>query len=455
MTTRPNIQAAPLTARGHTRALLTLGAPLVGSHLAQIAIGATDVLMMGWYDVTGLAAISLAGPVFYLFFIMGSGFAWALMPMVASAAGTEDDRVVRRVTRMGMWLSILTGVIVTPVFIFAEPVLLAMGQLPEVAEQAGLYLMIAGLGLVPSLLVMVLKSYFSALERTRVILLVTVGAAFVNAAANYLLIFGNFGAPELGIVGAAIASIAVQIVSVLGLGIYAAKATPEYELFKNFHRPDWEAFVRVFRLGWPIGLTSLAEIALFAGSTLMMGLVGKIELAAHGIALQIGSITFMIHIGLSQAITVRAGRYHGRGDVDALRQASKVALSLSMIVVALTIAMFLLMPGVLIGAFVDPTDPDRPQILRIGTAFLAVAALFQLVDAAQVMALGMLRGVQDTRVPMLLATISYWILGIPAMYVLGIVMGFGGLGIWFGLTIGLAVAGLLLQIRFWMRFRIV
>ncbi len=220
-------------------------------------------------------------------------------------------------------------------------------------------------------------------------------------------------------------------------------------LFARFWRPDWEAFAQVFRLGWPIALTLLSESGLFMATMVMMGWLGPNPLAAHGIALQICSVTFMVHIGLSQAATVRAGRAWGKGDVDNLRMAALAALILSAGMVALTIFGFVVFPEALIGLFLDPADPLRPDILALGASLLLVAALFQLADAGQVMALGLLRGTQDTRVPMIYALISYWLLGLPAAWVIGFPMGFDGPGIWAGLVVGLACAAGLMMARFW------
>ena len=183
----------------------------------------------------------------------------------------------------------------------------------------------------------------------------------------------------------------------------------------------------------------------------MMGWVGTIALAAHGIALQIASLTFMLHLGLSQAVTVRVGRAWGRSDGEAVRATGQAALGLAGIAVAATIVLFLSVPEFLIGLFVDPTDPQRQEILAVGAALLAVAALFQTVDSLQVLALGKLRGVQDTRVPMIYAALSYWVVGVPVSYALGFFTPLGGVGIWLGLSVGLALAGVLLQVRFWRR----
>jgi len=433
------------------RALGVLGLPLIGGHLAQIAMHITDTVMLGWYSVEALAAVVLGATTFFVLFIVGSGFAWAVMPMVAAANANGDAAEVRRTTRMAMWLSLAYAAAVMPPLWFSAPLLRALGQDAALAEAAQAYLRIAGWGVFPALLVMTLKSYLAALERTAVVFWATVAGAVLNAVLNWALIFGNWGAPELGIAGAAIATLATQILTLAVCGLYAAAhpALRRYTLFVRFWRPDWGALRAVFRLGWPIGLTSLAESGLFAASALMMGWVGTRELAAHGIALEIVSAIFMVHLGLSNAATVRAGQAHGLGDRAALRLVAGTGLALVLGLALLTVVLFLTVPEPLIGLFLDPGDPARPEIVAIGTSLLAVAALFQLADAGQVMALGLLRGVQDTRVPMIHASVSYWLVGLPASYFLGFTLGWGGPGIWAGLAAGLALAFVLLSFRFW------
>jgi MATE family multidrug resistance protein len=435
--------------RSHSGALLRLGLPLVGSHLAQILIGVTDAVMLGWYDVRALAAVTLAHSLFFVLFIVGSGFAFAVLPMVASARAEGDPTQVRRVTRMGMWLSILYGALVMVPLILSEPLLLLLGQAPDTAAMAARYLGLVAFGMIPALLVMVLKNYLAALERAQPVLWITVGAAVLNAVVNYALIFGNLGAPEMGIAGAAVATIVVQTTSLLAVMLYTARVTPEHALFQRFWRADPEAFGRVFRLGWPIGLTNLAESGLFSASALMMGWLGAQTLAAHGIALQLASLTFVVHLGLSQAATVRAGHAVGRKDPQGLLLGARTAVAMSAAFAVVTIVVYLTLPKPLVGLFIDPADPERPMILAIGVTLLAVAALFQLVDGLQVIALGLLRGLHDTRVPMIYAAISYWGIGMPTSYVLGFVLGWEGVGIWLGLVVGLTVAAGLLITRFW------
>ena len=371
--------------------------------------------------------------------------------MVAAALGRGDETLVRRETRMGMWLSILFGALVMPIFWNADAILRAAGQDPQVAALAQDFLRIAGWGMIPALLVMVLKSYLAALERTQVVLWVTMSAVLVNFIIAYSFIFGRFGAPEWGVRGAALSSLVTQYLTFVFLAIYAAFArdSRRFTLFRRFWRPDWMALLHVLRLGLPTGLTGLAESGMFVAAAVMMGWIGKVELAAHGIALEITALSFMVHLGLSNAATVRVGRAMGEGDVVAMRRAGLAATVLSLAFVAIMLVLFLALPHVLIGLFLDPNKPDAEAIVGFGVTFLAVAALFQLFDAMQVVALGLLRAVQDTRGPMWIATISYWLVGLPASYALAFVVGLLGPGLWLGLAAGLAVAAVLLMLRFW------
>lgn len=425
--------------------------PLILSNLAQFAIHITDTVMLGWYDVTALAASTIAGTLFFVIFIVGAGFSQAVTPLVAAAAEESDEVQVRRVTRMGLWLSILYGLVVTIPFFWAEDILIAIGQDAEVARLSHIYLQIVIWQMIPALIVMTLKAFLAAMEHTAIILWATIGTAVLNGFINYALIFGNWGMPALGIQGAAIASLTVNLITVLILVVYIGRVLPQFELFKNFWRSDSEILKRVFALGWPIGLTSLAEGGLFSASAVMMGWIGAIELAAHGIAIQLASLTFMVHIGFSQAATVRAGRALGRRDELSLRRGGITAIGMSAVYAVITSLIFLIFPETLVSLFIDPNEPERANLLRIGASLIMIAALFQLVDGLQVLALGLLRGVQDTTVPMVMATISYWVIGLPASYLLAFTFGFGALGLWLGLVIGLAVAAVLLLWRFWGR----
>ncbi len=437
--------------RDHLRAHLVLGLPLIGSHLAQMAIATTDTVMLGWYDVEALAGLVLATTLFMVVFLFGSGFAFAVMPLVAAAAETGDDTRVRRVTRMGLWISAGFALAVMPLLWYSGTVLQALGQAPDLARAAQEYLRIMGWGIIPALAVMVLKSYLSALERSRVQLLVTLGAALANIGLNHAFIFGNWGAPEMGIRGAAIASLGVQIISVAALSLYAMRSFPGHALFRRLWRPDREALREVSAMGWHVGLTTLAEVSMFSATGLLVGLLGTVPLAAHGIVLQLAALSFMVPLGLSNAATVRAGRAHGRRDIDALRGGAAAAFSLGVGWAVIAVVLFVGFPEPLLGFYIDPDEPLRGEILATGRILLFAAALFQLADATQVVAVALLRGVQDTRVPMMLAAASYWLVGIPAGWIFGFALGLGAVGVWAGLVCGLATAAVLLATRFWRR----
>ena len=433
----------------HAKAVATLGLPLVGGHLAQITIGVTDTVMLGWYGVDALAAVTLAASYFFVLFIMGAGFAFAVMPMVATFDAEEDEISIRRVARMGLWLSIAYAIVIMPFMFWSEALFLLMGQEPSVAADGQRYLRITGYGMFPWLIAMVIKSYLSALERTQVVFWIAVLATVCNGLINYALIFGKWGAPEMGIQGAAVASLLTHTVGMIGVVSYAAFIFPQHQLFVRFWRADWEMMARVFRLGVPIGFTGLSETGLFAATAVMMGWFGTIPLAAHGIALQCASITFMLHLGISNVATIRAGNAFGRGDRNHLARGAYVVFGMSLVAALLTTIGFLLWPEPLVLVFLQSGEPARDQIVAIGVVLLAMAALFQLVDGAQAIALGLLRGVQDTTVPMYMAAFSYWVIGMPCSYIFGFVLGYEGVGVWMGLVVGLASAAVLLSVRFW------
>ena len=435
---------------GHIRATLALGLPLVGSQLATIGFGVSDSLMLGRLGAEPLAASVLGTTLFFVIYITGAGFAQAVAPIVATAIGAGDDVTVRRAVRMGIWAALIFSVIAIPLMLNAEAILLALGQVPELAALADSYLQIAAWALIMNLFHSVLRSFLAAFERANIVLYAMLGGLALNILLNYAFIFGNLGAPAMGIRGAAIATVGSNLLVSAILLIYALSLAEirKYDMFTRFWRPDWSALLDVYRLGWPISLTLLAEVSLFALSSLMLGWLGTMELAAHGIALQISSVTFMVPLGLSFASTVRVGRALGRRDIDNLLRASVVVMLIAVAVSIAAAALFLLAPAGLIGLFLDNDKSDAIQIIAYGSTLLAVAALFQVVDTVQVVALGLLRGLKDTRVPMLVAVASYLVFGSGVAYVLGFTLGMGGVGVWLGLALGLGIAAVLLVWRY-------
>lgn len=437
--------------RPHIFATLALALPLTGSHLARQAIGVTDTVMIGWYGVEPLAATVLATSFFFLLFMLGSGYGIAVMGVIASALARDDKTEVRRATRMALWLSSAHAIVVLPLMWWSGRILLALGQTPEVAAYAQEYLRIMCWAMGPVLWGMTLNSFLAAVGRAHIVLWVTVGGIPINMALNYALIFGYYGAPELGVAGSALASLTVNVAQMIALVICAARL-PEarpFDLFRRFWRPDWEALRSIFRLGFPVGLTLVAETGMFAGTNVMMGWFGANFLAAHGIAVQMVSIAFMFHLGLANAVTIRLGTAFGVHDRAGMTQSGLAGTLLSVVFAAIAITIFLTSSEYLAGLYLAADNPEAPVIAGLVGMLMVYAAIFQLADGMQVIALGMLRGVHDTRGPMVLAVISYWLIGLPLGGLLGITAGLGPAGLWIGLCTGLATAAASLMLRFW------
>ena len=445
-----------LSPLGHARATLVLALPLIGAQLAQMALNVTDTLMVGRLGATELAAAVLGTQAFFIVYIFGTGFAAAVMPVAASAEGRGDARGVRRSVRMGLWvLGLYAGLVLWPLW-HTEALLLWLDQEPAVARLAGAYVRVAEWAMLPALLVMGLRSYLTVVDRAYVVLAAILVGVLANGVLNYAFIFGHFGAPRLGIVGAAVATLGSQIVMaglLVGFTLISRRLA-RYELYARLWRPDWSDFRDILRLGWPIGATILAEVALFSAASVMMGWIGTVTLAAHGIALQIASISFMVPLGIATAATVRVGVAVGRNDPVALGRAGSVALVLAAGIALAAGIVFWLMPDALIGLYLDRGNPNAAEVLATAAPLLLVAAGFQLFDSIQAVASGILRGLKDTRTPLLIALFAYWAVGMPIAYLMAFVVGLQGIGIWLGLAFGLAAAAILMTARFAARDRL-
>ncbi len=431
------------------RSILILGLPLIGSQVAQFLLHMTDTIMVGRYGLEELAALTLASSYWFVLFILMAGAAFAVMPIVATAKGQGDQTTIRRATRMAFWISIMVSVIFYPFFLYGDKILVLLGQEPELAKIARPYLLLTGVEILPALIIAVMRSYFSALEKTRFVFFMTFGAVILNIPLNWLLIYGNLGFPELGVFGAGLSSMIVSFLAIIALFTYAQIATPENQLLKNPLQPDWIMFSKLLKMGVPIGITSLAEIGFFTASTVMVGWIDTVSLAAHGIVIQISSLTFMVQIGLSQAGTIRAGNAYGSGDRLELRKGAWGVTVLSAGFAVIATILFVIGPQAFLGLFLSPLEPAREQVLLLGTTLLFFAGLMQLSDGGQQVTLGCLRGVHDTTIPMWLASVSYWLIGAPACYILAFPLGLGAVGVWIGFIIGLSMAWILMAWRFW------
>ena len=431
----------------YIRSLFLLSLPLIGGHIAQILIGVGDTLIVGRYSTEALAALVLGTTIFFIIFILGAGFSFAAMALVSTANTGDDNTKIRRITRMALWLSLAFGLLVSPIFVFSERLLLFLGQEFNLSALASDYLIFSGIAIFPALSASVMRCYLAGMEYVKVTFYISIVAVLLNLLVNYLLVFGMFGLPELGIVGAGIATVFVNLFMFISFVIYAKIKLPQHNLFVRFWRPDRGVIGLVLKMGSAIGITSLAEAGLFSASSIMMGWVGQLELAAHGIALQLASITFMLHLGLSDAATIRVSSAFGKKDKIEIIIECWAAIVISLGLSFLAILIFLGFPKFLISAFLNSEELNANLIVELGISLLALAALFQLVDGGQALAIHLLRGLHDTTIPMYLAVISYWIIGLPSGYILTFHYNFDAQGIWLGLVIGLGFACLFLFLR--------
>lgn len=440
--------------RGEIRAMLALSWPMVLTNLAQVAMTATDVMMIGRLGANMLAAGALGSNLYFAPLILGLGLVYAASPMMATELGRRRHSVrdIRRTVRQGLWLAILGAIPIWIILWNGEAILLAMGQQPALAEQAGIYLRWLQWAILPFYGYIVLRSFISALERPGWALVIMFIAVAFNALGNWLLIFGNWGFPRMGIAGSGLATSLSSAFMFVGLAVVVSfeRQFRRYRLFGRFWRSDWPRFAAMLRLGLPIAGILAFEVTIFNAAAFLMGLINSASLAAHAIAIQIASVTFMVPLGINQAVTVRVGLAYGARNPDGISRAGWTAYAIGVGFMALMALVMLLWPRVLIGAFINLDDPANTAVIGLAVTFLSFAALFQIFDGAQAVAAGMLRGLHDTKVPMILAAIGYWGVGLPLGVLLAFHFGFEGNGIWIGLSSGLAVVAVLLLVR-WLR----
>lgn len=436
-------------------ASLALGLPLAGSQLAQNLIWLTDTVILGWLGAQDLAASVLGSALYFVFFVFSTGISNAVMTRASSAIGRGDADAVRTVTHTGIWLVTGTGLLVMIPLWFSPSLLRLLGQQEDLAVLGGYYARIAMLGIVPALIVMTLRGFLSSVHHAGILLWVTLAGVIVNALLVYVLVFGKAGFPALGLAGAAIGSVLTNVFMAVLLAVYSArtKSLQVYALFRRIGMPKLSEAAPLLHLGLPIGLTVLAEVGMFNGAAILMGWQGVIPLAAHGIVLQIASLSFMIPYGMSQAATVFVGQSVGRRDDRGIARSAAVALAIALVLAVMTALIFLLLAEPLIHLFLDESLPEAADIVAYGAGLMAVAAAFQIFDFTQVTSVALLRGVSDARVPMLIAVSAYWGIGLPSAWVLSAHTALGGKGVWVGLALGLLFAASLLTWRFYHRRR--
>ena len=432
-------------------AMLRLAIPLALTQVGQLAMFTTDLALIGRLGDEYLAAGSLAHTILFAAFVIGMGLMAAVGPLTAQAVGAEDPQMVRRSLRVGLHAAILLGIPMLLVPLYAEDFLVALGQPQAAAAGAATYLLGLSWSAIPAWIFMGLRGYMSALGNANPGLWIMLAGIPANGIIAYLFIFGGFGLPAFGLLGAGIATTLVNF----GMCAVAAFVVMRFEPFSVYRpldriwKPDWQQFARLILIGAPIAIAFTLEHGLFMASNLMAGTIGLVQIAAHQIALQVASIAFMLPLGLAMAASVRVGHPFGAGrHADAVR-AGWVALALGLIVTSAMTAIVVACSSFVPALFLGSRTEANAETYLLADALLWFAAAFFIVDGCQTIAAGVLRGFNDTRVPMLFSFVSFWLVGFPACWWLTYEAGFGVRGVWMGLCIGLAVYAALLCVRFW------
>jgi MATE family multidrug resistance protein len=428
---------------------LGLAVPMALTQLSQIAMMATDLAFIGRLGNEAVAAAALAGTVYFVSFTIGMGLVSAVAPLAAQAFGARDPRQVRRALRTGLWAALLISLPIMPFSLYGEPILLALGQAPATARLAQHYLFGLVWGVTPALWFMAIRGFMGAVNRPQPALWITLGAIPANALLVYPLIYGEWGFPRLELFGTGLATTTVNFGTVLASLWFATSRPPfwKYRVLGRIWRIDWRLMRQLVAIGAPISLSFMMEYGMFSSASLLMGLISTTALAAHQVALQVVATLFMVPYGISMAATVRVGHAIGRNDPGAVKRAGFVAILLGIVLVAgFTLA-------VIAGRFAIArlflgVAGDASIAVELTANLLLVGATFFIADGIQTIAAGSLRGMNDTRMPLLFAAISYWLIGFTLACLLGFRTGLGAIGVWIGLSVGTAIYATLLILRF-------
>jgi MATE family multidrug resistance protein len=429
---------------------LKLAWPMALTQLGQIAMMTTDLALIGRFGSNAVAAVGLAHLILFIGFVLGMGPVSAVAPLAAQAFGARNPRMVRRSLRVGLWVAVIVGVPVNLVQLWGEDILTAAGQTPAAAALAARYLTSLAWSMIPAWCFIALRNFMGAVNRPEPALWVTVAAIPINGLLAYALINGAFGLPRLDLLGAGLATTCVNIaMCVAAIWIcYACHPFKKYRVLGRFWRMDVPLMRQLIAIGVPISGALLLEWGLFSSVALLVGWIGTVALAAHQIALQIATILFMVPFGISLAATVRVGHAVGRGDPVGARRAGFIAIALGAAFMLATTLLVVRLRDAIPLLFLDGESVSDAESRRLAATLLLIGASFFVADAIQGIAAGALRGLNDTRMPMLYAAVSFWLVGFTSAYMLAFRWGLGAVGIWIGFSLGVFTFAVLLTWRF-------
>ena len=415
------------------------------SQLGHVLVGVADNMMVGRLGAIPLAAASLANAVFFLLLTFGIGVSYAITPLVAAADGEENKSKIAEILKHGLVINTVAGIILFVIVLLGSGTLNYMNQPEEVVILAIPYLLIITFSILPFMFFQTYRQFAEGLSNTKQAMFITVFANGINVILNYILIFGKLGFPALGLMGAGYATLIARIIMALMMAwyIYSNKRFSEYRIGFQLRNFSKIIFRKMLAIGIPAGMQFAFEVSAFAGAAIMIGWISAEALAAHQVAINLASISYMMASGLSAAATVRVGNQLGRKDILMLRRA---AFSIYMMVLLFMSAWAIIF---FVGRYFLPSlYISDPEVIQQAAILVVIAGLFQLSDGVQVVSLGVLRGLADVKIPTWLTLFAYWGLGLPIGYYLGFPLDWGAEGIWYGLLVGLTVVGLTLFIRF-------
>lgn len=427
----------PMTTKEHLKRNVSLAAPVMVGQLGHIMVSVADTAMVGQLGVVPLAASTFGGTFFFVFMLFGIGVSYAMTPLVAST-GPDDKSTLLGYLQNGLAVNVVLGVVMIGLTFLALPFLGNFGQEDEVATAAGPYLAIIASSLLPIMVFQTFRQYAEGKSDTMNPMIVSIVANLLNVGLNYLLIFGNFGFPQLGIEGAAYATLIARVVMAVMMVFLIRKG------FRGFKFQFSKTIIsRMIKLGVPSGMQYIFEVGAFATAAIMIGWLGAAELAAHQIALNLAAISYMAATGIAAASQIRVANQMGLKDIVTLRAAGFSCFILVILFMSFCGATFIVLRDFLPSLYVD-----NAKVEEIASSLLIVAAAFQISDGCQAVGLGVLRGLTDVKVPTLVTFIAFWMLSIPGGYLLGFTFDLGVEGVWYALSGGLTIAGILHLIRF-------
>lgn len=427
-----------------------LALPIVLTQVGQIAMMTTDLAFIGRIGAEALAAAALAGRVYLVSFTFGLGLLGAIAPLVAQAFAANNLSLVRRTLRMGLWAALLLSVPIMALTLRGEQILLALGQAPDAARLAQQYLFGLAWGVAPALSFLAIRNFMSAVNRPEPILWIMLAAIPVNALLVFLLIYGKLGLPRLELFGAGLATTLVNCATFLAGLCFAKMRSPfrDYHLLDHLWRFDWSLMRQLIVIGMPISIAFLMGYGLVSAAAILAGLISTSTLAAHQIAVQVSAILVMIPSGISMAAAVRVGHAVGRNDGRGVKRAGLVSMLFGVVIAVILTLAVVAARFEIAELFLGESAGDADATIGLAARVLLAGAGFFITDAVESIAAGSLRGLNDTRVPLLFAGIAYWLIGLSLSHVLGFKIHLGAVGIWIGLSIGTAVYASLLVLRF-------